>query len=81
LHNPADGASDAASEIAAKGSHVKCDRSDGSSAYLFLNNAGESGVFLTDNHGKRRISMIVKEDETSIIERFGNQWSPLPKSE
>ena len=81
LHNPADGAPDAAIEIDAKGAHVEFDRSDGSSAYLFLNNAGESGVVLIDNHGKRRINMLVKEDGTSIIERFGNQWRPLPKSE
>jgi hypothetical protein len=78
LHNPAASAPDAAIEIDDKGAHVKFDRSGGSSAYLFLNNAGESGVVLIDNRGKRRLNILVKEDGSSTIERFDDQGKPLP---
>jgi hypothetical protein len=78
LHNPAAHGPDAGIEIDDKGAHVKFDRSGGSSAYLFLNNAGESGVVLIDSHGKRRINMLVKEDGSSTIERFNDQGQPLP---
>jgi hypothetical protein len=43
-----------------------------------LNNAGESGVVLIDNRGKRRLNMLVKEDGSSTIERFDDQGKPLP---
>jgi hypothetical protein len=78
LHNPADGAPDAVIEIDDKGAHVRFDRSGGTSAYLFLSNAGESGVVLIDNRGKRRLNMLVKEDGSSTIERFDDQGKPLP---
>jgi hypothetical protein len=78
LHNSAARGPDAAIEIDDKGAHVKIDRSGGSSAYLFLNNAGESGAVLIDNHGKRRINMLVKEDGSSAIERFDDRRTVLP---
>jgi hypothetical protein len=78
LHNPVAHGPDAAIEIDEKGAHVKFDRSGGSSAYLFLNNAGESGVVLIDNHGKRRVNMLVKEDGSSAIERLDDLGKTLP---
>jgi hypothetical protein len=40
-----------------KGAHVKFDRPGGASSYLFLNNAGESGVVFVDSNGVRRLDI------------------------
>lgn len=62
LANPSVGAPVAAIEIDDKGAHVKFDRAGGGSSYLFLNNAGVSGVVLIDARGVRRASVLVGAD-------------------
>lgn len=62
LANPEPGAPTAALEIDDKGAHVKFDRAGGASSYLFLNNAGTSGVVLIDAKGVRRASFLVGAD-------------------
>ena len=62
LANPAPGAPVAAIELDDKGAHVKFDRPGGASSYLFLNNAGGSGVVLIDAKGVRRASVLVGAD-------------------
>ncbi|WP_368518617.1 hypothetical protein [Rhizobium sp.] len=78
LSNPDPALPTAALEIDDKGAHVKFDRPGGSSSYLFLNNAGGSGVVLIDSTGKRRVDVTVAADGSSTIERFGNDGKPLP---
>jgi hypothetical protein len=65
-------------EIDDKGAHVKFDRPGGASSYLFLNNAGESGVVLLDPLGIRRLNAIVGSDGAARIERFGPDGQPEP---
>ena len=55
-----------------KGTHVKFDRPGGASSYLFLNNAGESGVVFVDANGVRRLNVLVGPDNDAKIERFGS---------
>jgi nitrous oxide reductase len=62
LANPTPGAPVAAIEIDDKGAHVKFDRAGGASSYLFLNNAGTSGVVLIDAKGVRRAALVVSAD-------------------
>ncbi|TWB45005.1 hypothetical protein FBZ98_1167 [Rhizobium sp. ERR 922] len=78
LSNPDPALPTAALEIDDKGAHVKFDRPGGASSYLFLNNAGGSGVVLIDITGKRRVDATVAADGSSTIERFGNDGKPLP---
>jgi hypothetical protein len=78
LQNPSPGGPQASLEIDDKGAHVKFDRSSGASAYLFLNNAGGSGIVLIDERGKRRVSVLVQSDGSSTIERLDDQGKPLP---
>lgn len=78
LQNPVTDGPVAALEIDDKGAHVKFDRSGGASAYLFLNNAGGSGVVLIDELGKRRLNMVVQADGSSTIERLNDQGKPIP---
>jgi len=59
-----------------KGAHVKFDRPGGASSYLFLNNAGGSGVVLIDPKGVRRLQATVNADGTTQIERDGAEASP-----
>lgn len=49
-------------EIDDKGAHVKLDRLGGASTYLFLNNAGGSGLVFYDAEGKRQLSLVVSAD-------------------
>jgi hypothetical protein len=49
-------------EIDDKGAHIKFDREGGASTYLFLNNAGGSGVVFYDAEGERRLSLVVAPD-------------------
>lgn len=65
-------------EVDDKGSHVKFDRSGGASSYLFLNNAGESGVVLLDLNGKRRLNLLVQADGEPVVQRFNTQGQPIP---
>jgi hypothetical protein len=59
-----------------KGTHVKFDRPGGESSYLFLNNAGESGVVFVDANGVRRLNVLVGPDNDAKIERFGSEVRP-----
>lgn len=69
LSNPDPAGPTAAFEVDDKGAHVKFDRPGGASSYLFLNNAGISGVVLIDADGKRRSSAIIAADGSLSIER------------
>jgi hypothetical protein len=71
LHSPAPGGLMAAIEIDEKGAHIKFDRAGGGSSYLFLNNAGGSGLVLIDAHGTRRLEALVSADGVSRTAGFG----------
>ena len=64
-------------EVDDKGAHVKFDRPGGASSYLFLNNAGASGVVLIDNHGVRRLNAVLNADGDSRVEQFGADGKAL----
>jgi hypothetical protein len=64
-------------EIDGKGAHVKFDRSGGASSYLFLSDAGASGIVLIDSRGVRRLNAIIAPDGAARIERFGPDGKPL----
>ncbi|WP_342629642.1 hypothetical protein AAC691_08055 [Nguyenibacter vanlangensis] len=78
LSNPDPTWPSAALAIDDKGAHVKFDRPGGASSYLFLNNAGGSGMVLIDAAGKRRIGMTVTPDGKTKVERLGDDEKPLP---
>jgi hypothetical protein len=78
LANPDPKGPTASLEVDDKGAHVKFDRPGGASSYLFLNNAGESGVVLLDPLGIRRLNVLVGSDGASRIERFGPDGKPEP---
>ncbi len=78
LVNPLGLGPTAALEIDDKGAHVKLDRPGGASAYLFLNDAGASGLVLIDAAGKRRLNAIVAADGAVTIERLNDDGEPLP---
>ncbi|MGZ9721984.1 hypothetical protein [Rhizobium miluonense] len=78
LANPNPSWPSAAMEIDDKGAHVKFDRPGGASSYLFLNNAGGSGVVLIDTTGKRRLDALVGADGSSKIERLDDEGKPIP---
>jgi hypothetical protein len=78
LSNPDAGGPSAALEVDDKGAHVKFDRPGGASSYLFLNNAGGSGVVLLDAKGVRRLDALITADGTAKIERFGSDGKALP---
>ncbi len=59
-----------------KGAHIKFDRPGGASSYLFLNNAGGSGVVLIDTKGVRRLQATVDADGITQIERNDAAGSP-----
>jgi hypothetical protein len=63
-------------EIDANGAHVKFDHPHGASSYMFLNNAGGSGVVFIDAKGVRRVDALVHPDGTLSVDRFeGNDWT------
>jgi len=68
LTNPDPAGPVAALEIDDKGAHVKFDKPDGASSYLFLNNGGASGVVLIDGKGVRRASVVLSADGKLSIE-------------
>ena len=78
LGNPDAAGPTATLEVVETGTHVKFVRPGGGTSYLFLNNAGGSGVVLIDTNGVRRIVMLVTADGTVKIERFGPDGKPLP---
>jgi hypothetical protein len=65
-------------EIDDKGAHVKFDGQGGASSYLFLNNAGGSGIVLFDAQGIRRLNAVIAPDGTAKIERLGLDGKPVP---
>lgn len=69
LANPVAAAPVAAVEIDDKGAHFKLDHPGGASAYLFLNNAGASGLVLIDTQGRRRLEAEVGVDGTVRVVR------------
>ena len=79
LANPDIKGPTAALAVDDKGTHVKFDRSGGASSYLFLNNAGESGVVFVDANGVRRLNVLVGLDNDAKIERFGSDGKPIPQ--
>jgi hypothetical protein len=78
IANPIATAPGAALELDDKGAHVKFDRPGGGSAYLFLNNAGESGVVFVDTNDKRRLNLLVKQNGQAEIQRFNEEQQPVP---
>jgi len=64
-------------EIDENGAHVKLDRPGGGSSYLFLNNAGGSGVVLIDLSGARRLEVLVAPDGSPRIARYGPDGKAL----
>ena len=78
LGNPDAAGPTATLEVVETGTHVKFVRPGGGTSYLFLNNAGGSGVVLIDTNDVRRIVMLVTADGTVKIERFGPDGKPLP---
>ncbi|WCK69501.1 hypothetical protein [Agrobacterium tumefaciens] len=57
-------------EIDDKGAHIKFDCEGGASSYLFLNNAGGSGVVFYDAQGERRLSLVVGADGKIAISPY-----------
>ena len=68
----------AALEIDDKGAHVKFDRPQGGSSYLFLNNAGATGVVLIDTKGVRRLEAALGADGEPRIRRFDAAGHVIP---
>lgn len=56
--------------------HVKFDRPGGASSYLFLNNAGTSGVVLIDAKGHRRLQALTDADGSTRIEQLDDEGRP-----
>ncbi|WP_168879398.1 hypothetical protein [Rhizobium sp. P28RR-XV] len=54
-------------EIDDMGAHVKFDRMGGATSYVFLNNAGGSGIVLCDAVGERRFSATVSADGDTTV--------------
>jgi len=65
-------------EVDDKGAHVRFDRAAGGSSYLFLNNAGLSGVVLIDAKNVRRAEVVLGPDGSPQIQRFDATGKPLP---
>ena len=78
LASPAPNQPAASLEVDDKGAHVKFDRPDGGSSYLFLNNAGASGVVLIDARGVRRLDALLGPDGAPSIQRFDAAGHPTP---
>ena len=78
LSNPEEAGPTATLEIVDSGTHVKFVRPGGGTSYLFLNNAGGSGVVLIDTNGVRRLVALAPADGSVRIERFGPDGKPLP---
>lgn len=76
LANPDPDGPTAVLEVDDKGTHVRFARPGGASGYLFLSNAGASGVVLIDANGVRRVDILVGPDGTSRIERLGTDGTP-----
>jgi hypothetical protein len=76
LANPDPNGPTATLAVDDKGAHVKFDRPGGASSYVFLNNAGGSGVVLIDAKGVRRLQATVDPNGITQIERNDASGSP-----
>jgi hypothetical protein len=76
LANPDPNGPTATLAVDDKGAHVKFDRPGGASSYVFLNNAGGSGVVLIDAKGVRRLQATVDTNGITQIERNDASGSP-----
>lgn len=79
LLNPLVAGPHATVEIDDKGAHLLLERPSGASSYLFLNNAGGSGVVLIAADGQRRLSATLAADGSSRIERADDSHAPASK--
>jgi len=65
-------------EVDDKGAHVRFDRSAGGSSYLFLNNAGVSGLVLIDARNVRRAEVLLGPDGEPQVRRYDAEGRLLP---
>jgi hypothetical protein len=65
-------------EIDDKGTHLKLDHPGGASTYLFMNDAGVSGLVFEDQNGKRRYEILREVDADTTVRRFDAEGKPLP---
>jgi hypothetical protein len=77
LRNP-DGGASVTLEIDDKGTHLKLDHPGGASTYLFMNDAGVSGLVFEDQNGKRRYEILREVDADTTVRRFDAEGKPLP---
>jgi hypothetical protein len=77
LTNP-DGGASATLEVDDKGTHLKMDHPGGASTYLFMNDAGVSGLVFEDQNGKRRYEILREGDADTTVRRFDAGGKPLP---
>jgi hypothetical protein len=76
LANPDSNGPTATLAVDDKGAHVRFDRPGGASSYVYLNNAGGSGVVLIDTRGVRRLQATVDADGITQVERSDAGGSP-----
>ena len=57
LCNPAPAHPTVRLEVDDKGTHLKLDHPDGSTAYLFVNNGGTCGLVMVDPQGERKVDI------------------------
>lgn len=57
-------------EVDDKGTHIRFDHPKGNSAYLFLNNAGASGIVMNAAKEDRRYQVVVSENGEVIIKNM-----------
>ncbi|MGN5953395.1 hypothetical protein ACP6L2_02150 [Sphingobacterium lactis] len=57
-------------EVDAKGTHIRFNHPKGNSAYLFLNNAGASGIVMNAAKEDRRYQVVVSENGEVIIKNM-----------
>jgi hypothetical protein len=78
LGNADDSGPTAVLEVVETGTHVKFVRPGGGASYLFLNNAGGSGVVLIDANGTRRLVALAPADGSVKIEKYDADGKLLP---
>jgi len=78
LANADDSGPTAVLEVVETGTHVKFVRPGGGASYLFLNNAGGSGVVLIDSTGTRRLVALAPADGSVKIEKYDTGGKVVP---
>ena len=78
LGNADDSGPTAVLEVVETGTHVKFVRPEGGASYLFLNNAGGSGVVLIDSKGTRRLVALAPADGSVKIEKYDADGKVIP---